>query len=68
MLLNPDGHSINPIDLGTAIGALAGLSPTLIIVRSAYGKTVESVNQMVSTLQFVDGPTSTIRGAGEARA
>ncbi|KAL0568674.1 hypothetical protein V5O48_013306, partial [Marasmius crinis-equi] len=29
-----------------------GLAPTLIIVRAAYGKTIESVNQVVSTLQF----------------
>ncbi|KAL0059390.1 hypothetical protein AAF712_013868 [Marasmius tenuissimus] len=65
MAINPNAHSVTPIDPGPAFGAVGGLAPTLIIVRSGYGKTVESVNQVVSTLQFADGPTSVIRSTGE---
>ncbi|KAK1220468.1 hypothetical protein PQX77_016761 [Marasmius sp. AFHP31] len=32
-----------------------GIAPTLIIVRTAIGKSVESVNQVVSTLRFAEG-------------
>ncbi|KAJ8092864.1 hypothetical protein PM082_023497 [Marasmius tenuissimus] len=66
LFLLPSGHGFAPIDIGAAFEAVGGLAPTLIIVRSAYGKTVESVNQVVSTLQFADGPTSATRSAGEA--
>ncbi|KAL0059383.1 hypothetical protein AAF712_013861 [Marasmius tenuissimus] len=34
---------------------MAGLAPTLIIVRAAHGKSVNSVNQMMSLqMQFAD--------------
>ncbi|KAK1216669.1 hypothetical protein PQX77_020705 [Marasmius sp. AFHP31] len=35
---------------------MAGLAPTLLIVRIAYGKSVDNVEQMISTLQFGDAP------------
>ncbi|KAK1234612.1 hypothetical protein PQX77_002188, partial [Marasmius sp. AFHP31] len=31
------------------------IAPTLIVVRIAYGQSVDSVQQMVSTLQFAQG-------------
>ncbi|KAK1216672.1 hypothetical protein PQX77_020685 [Marasmius sp. AFHP31] len=34
---------------------MSGLAPTLIIVRAADGRTVDNVNQMVSSLHFADG-------------
>ncbi|KAK1221511.1 hypothetical protein PQX77_015630 [Marasmius sp. AFHP31] len=33
---------------------MAGLAPTLLIVRIAYGKSVDNAQQMISTLQFGD--------------
>ncbi|KAL0576498.1 hypothetical protein V5O48_005473 [Marasmius crinis-equi] len=34
---------------------MSGLAPTLIIVRVAHGQTVDSVDQMVSSLRVVGG-------------
>ncbi|KAK1225750.1 hypothetical protein PQX77_011293 [Marasmius sp. AFHP31] len=34
---------------------MAAIAPTLIVIRIAYGQAVESVQPMVSTLQFVEG-------------
>ncbi|KAJ8085606.1 hypothetical protein PM082_004424 [Marasmius tenuissimus] len=50
---NQPTHII-PINLGVISTLMAGLGPTLIIVRVAYGKATESVQQVVSTLQFAD--------------
>ncbi|KAK1221016.1 hypothetical protein PQX77_016179 [Marasmius sp. AFHP31] len=54
---------------------MSGLAPTLIIVRVAYGKSVESVQQMMSihfaerTSHQATGPTAGIsRGTAEIRA
>ncbi|KAF9264557.1 hypothetical protein L218DRAFT_228168 [Marasmius fiardii PR-910] len=47
-----DSAGLFPIDLSPLAGLMAGLAPTLIIVRVAYGKSVDSVQQMVSTLQI----------------
>ncbi|KAK1219520.1 hypothetical protein PQX77_017753 [Marasmius sp. AFHP31] len=51
VVLDPDetGTSTSPIDLTSVAYLMAGLAPTLIIVRVAYGKSVDSVQQMVST-------------------
>ncbi|KAK1217512.1 hypothetical protein PQX77_019827 [Marasmius sp. AFHP31] len=37
---------------------MAGIAQTLIVVRIAYGQAVESVQQMISTLQFIEGGNS----------
>ncbi|KAL0065764.1 hypothetical protein AAF712_007248 [Marasmius tenuissimus] len=34
---------------------MSGLAPTLVIVRVAYRKSVDSVQQMMTTLQFAEG-------------
>ncbi|KAK1221862.1 hypothetical protein PQX77_015311 [Marasmius sp. AFHP31] len=34
---------------------MAGIAPTIIITRIAYGQAVESIQQMVSTVQFAEG-------------
>ncbi|KAF9269336.1 hypothetical protein L218DRAFT_953902 [Marasmius fiardii PR-910] len=53
--LNSDGRGEVPFGLETIVMLISGIAPTLIIVRVAYGKTVDSVHQMVSTLHFADG-------------
>ncbi|KAF9254668.1 hypothetical protein L218DRAFT_885797, partial [Marasmius fiardii PR-910] len=45
--VDPDAHGLIPFDFGP----VTGLAPTLIIVRVAYGKSVNNVQQMV-TLQL----------------
>ncbi|KAK1224367.1 hypothetical protein PQX77_012728 [Marasmius sp. AFHP31] len=48
MILDPGSQGIIPIDLGSIALLMAGLAPTLIIVRVAYRKSVDSVQQVVS--------------------
>ncbi|KAK7032485.1 hypothetical protein VNI00_013053 [Paramarasmius palmivorus] len=47
---------ILPIDLYPVVWQAAGIAPTLIIVRAGSGKSVETVDQVVSTLHFADAP------------
>ncbi|KAK1230633.1 hypothetical protein PQX77_006263 [Marasmius sp. AFHP31] len=54
MTIDPEAHGLMPIDLSVLSSQMAGLAPTLIIVRVAYNKSVESVQQMLSTLEFTD--------------
>ncbi|KAJ8087396.1 hypothetical protein PM082_006226 [Marasmius tenuissimus] len=44
--------TIIPISISPLIWQSAGLAPTLIFVRARSGKSVDSVQQMVSTMQF----------------
>ncbi|KAI3605484.1 hypothetical protein WG66_005970 [Moniliophthora roreri] len=44
-----------PVDLFPVVYQTAGIAPTLIIVRAASGRAIESVDQAVSTLRFGDG-------------
>ncbi|KAK7059219.1 hypothetical protein VNI00_001846, partial [Paramarasmius palmivorus] len=56
---DPRQESIVPVELMPVVYQAAGIAPTLIIVRVGLGKTVESVNQMVSTLHFADNSPNT---------
>ncbi|KAK1219997.1 hypothetical protein PQX77_017259 [Marasmius sp. AFHP31] len=56
MTLDPQGGGLIPVDLSMLSTQLSGLAPTLIIVRVAYNKSVNSVDQMTSTLRFAEGP------------
>ncbi|KAG7086091.1 hypothetical protein E1B28_003606 [Marasmius oreades] len=55
---DPDDHGGSvPIDLGVVVSTMSGIAPTLIIVRFAYGLTVDGPGNFVqtgrvSTLQF----------------
>ncbi|KAL0580845.1 hypothetical protein V5O48_001137 [Marasmius crinis-equi] len=49
--LDPDGRGTVPVDLTMISTQMSGIAPTLIIVRAAYNKTAESVDQVVSTWQ-----------------
>ncbi|KAK7038783.1 hypothetical protein VNI00_010669 [Paramarasmius palmivorus] len=51
-ILDPGGIGNMPVDLFPVVYQTAGIAPTLIIVRAATGKAIESVNQEVSTLRF----------------
>ncbi|KAF9265044.1 hypothetical protein L218DRAFT_957714 [Marasmius fiardii PR-910] len=53
LAVDPDAHGFIPFDFGPVTVLMSGLAPTLIIVRVAYGKSVNSVQQMVS-LQWAD--------------
>ncbi|KAF9264508.1 hypothetical protein L218DRAFT_224995 [Marasmius fiardii PR-910] len=53
---DPDSTGIAPFDFAVVSTLMSGLAPTLIIVRVSYGKSVNSVQQMVSTLHFADVP------------
>ncbi|KAJ8077867.1 hypothetical protein PM082_002308 [Marasmius tenuissimus] len=48
IVLDPDSHGTVPIHAASISTLMAGLAPTLVIVRVAYGKSVESVQQMAS--------------------
>ncbi|ESK80982.1 hypothetical protein Moror_7629 [Moniliophthora roreri MCA 2997] len=60
LLGDPDGQGFNPFQLFLITYQVAGIAPTLIIIRAARGKTVEhtSMNQVVSSLHFADGAAS----------
>ncbi|KAJ8079608.1 hypothetical protein PM082_011195 [Marasmius tenuissimus] len=47
---------------------MSGLAPTLIIVRAAGGKSVDNVNQMVSSLHFADGDVTQERSQTRPRS
>ncbi|KAK1223924.1 hypothetical protein PQX77_013203 [Marasmius sp. AFHP31] len=66
VVLDPDSHGTVPVDLSVISVLLSGLAPTLIIVRVAYGKSVESVQQMVS-IQFAERDLHQGPGAGTLR-
>ncbi|KAK1223918.1 hypothetical protein PQX77_013197 [Marasmius sp. AFHP31] len=55
-VLDPRNEGLVPVDLGPIATLMSGLAPTLIIVRVAYGKPVESVQQMMS-LRFAENGT-----------
>ncbi|KAJ8077807.1 hypothetical protein PM082_002241 [Marasmius tenuissimus] len=48
LIIDRQAHGIIPVDLTVVSTLMSGLAPTLIIVRVAYGKSVDSVHQMVS--------------------
>ncbi|KAL0058239.1 hypothetical protein AAF712_015088 [Marasmius tenuissimus] len=48
MLSNPATQGIFPVDLSAIAYLMAGLAPTLVIVRVAHGKSVDSVQQVMS--------------------
>ncbi|ESK87371.1 hypothetical protein Moror_11705 [Moniliophthora roreri MCA 2997] len=57
LLSNPDTTGTISFSLLIVTYQVAGIAPTLIIIRAAGGKTVEhtSINQIVSSLHFADG-------------
>ncbi|KAK1228272.1 hypothetical protein PQX77_008687 [Marasmius sp. AFHP31] len=48
-------HGLVPFDPIIVVVPMSGLAPTLVIVRVAYRKSVDSVQQMMTTVQFAEG-------------
>ncbi|ESK85683.1 hypothetical protein Moror_9910 [Moniliophthora roreri MCA 2997] len=61
-LADPDGTGLLPFSLSVVLYQVAGIAPTLIIIRAVSGKTVEhtSTNQAMSSVHFAEsaGPGS----------
>ncbi|KAJ8085728.1 hypothetical protein PM082_004546 [Marasmius tenuissimus] len=55
LITDPKHNGIIPFDSSVIAIQMAAIAPTPIIVQIAYGQAVESVQQMVSTLQFAEG-------------
>ncbi|KAK1234609.1 hypothetical protein PQX77_002185 [Marasmius sp. AFHP31] len=55
LVTDPKSTGLAPFDLCVISLPLAAIAPTIIVVRIAYGQSVDSVQQMVSTLQFTQG-------------
>ncbi|KAG7092919.1 hypothetical protein E1B28_009224 [Marasmius oreades] len=56
--LDSTEHGLIPVDLTVFSALMSGIAPTLIIVRAAYGKTVETIEQgqAVSGMIFAEPP------------
>ncbi|KAK1217926.1 hypothetical protein PQX77_019401 [Marasmius sp. AFHP31] len=67
LIVDPNSSGTIPIDLNVVASLMSGLAPTLIIVRVAYGKSVESVQQMVS-IHFAENETRLGPSTGGIRA
>ncbi|ESK84566.1 hypothetical protein Moror_6089 [Moniliophthora roreri MCA 2997] len=61
-LVDPDSHGLTPFSFAVIAYQVAGIAPTLIIIRAARGKTIEhtSMNVVLSSLHFTNnaGPGS----------
>ncbi|KAJ8075747.1 hypothetical protein PM082_021377 [Marasmius tenuissimus] len=55
---DPNSEGLFPFDFNVISVQMAGIAQSLMVVRIAYGQSVDSVQQMVSTLQFVEGVNS----------
>ncbi|KAK1230384.1 hypothetical protein PQX77_006529 [Marasmius sp. AFHP31] len=51
-ILDPRNIGVMPIDLSGATILMSGLAPTLIFVRVAYGKSVDSVQQQMMSIHL----------------
>ncbi|KAK1228016.1 hypothetical protein PQX77_008958 [Marasmius sp. AFHP31] len=74
--VDPQSRGIVPIDFSVISALVSGFAPTLIVVRVAYGKSVDSVQQVMS-IHFaeqsshpISGPTATgvLRGTVDIRS
>ncbi|KAK1229644.1 hypothetical protein PQX77_007280 [Marasmius sp. AFHP31] len=55
LMLDPETRGKVPVSLEPISNLMAGLAPTLIIVRVAYGKSVDSVQQVITrTIHFAE--------------
>ncbi|KAK1218580.1 hypothetical protein PQX77_018728 [Marasmius sp. AFHP31] len=55
LVTDPGRNGLVPFDFTVISTQMIGIAPTVMIVRIAYGQAVESVQQMVSTLQIAEG-------------
>ncbi|EEB99056.1 hypothetical protein MPER_01327, partial [Moniliophthora perniciosa FA553] len=54
LILGPSGTDVSPVNLFPITYQVAGIGPTLIIVRAQSGKAVKSVNQMGFNFDYAD--------------
>ncbi|KAK1220891.1 hypothetical protein PQX77_016312 [Marasmius sp. AFHP31] len=54
LVTDSENKGVAPFDSGTISVHMAAIAPTLIVLRIAYGQSVDSVQQMVSTVQFAE--------------
>ncbi|KAK1224583.1 hypothetical protein PQX77_012513 [Marasmius sp. AFHP31] len=67
LTLDPDARGVIPVDLTFVAILMSGLAPTLIIVRVADKKSVDSVQQMVS-MHFAERDTQQATGTSAIQA
>ncbi|KAK1226134.1 hypothetical protein PQX77_010894 [Marasmius sp. AFHP31] len=58
LVMDPENRGNAPFDSSAISIHMGAIAPTLIVLRIAYGQSMDSVQQMVSTLQFADGGNS----------
>ncbi|KAK1220888.1 hypothetical protein PQX77_016309 [Marasmius sp. AFHP31] len=58
LVTDPENRGVAPFDTGAISFHMAAIAPTLIVLRIACGQSVDSVQQMVSTVQFAEGGNS----------
>ncbi|KAK1217562.1 hypothetical protein PQX77_019791, partial [Marasmius sp. AFHP31] len=63
-ILDPDAKGIVPIGLSSATILMSGLAPTLIFVRVAYGKSVDSVQQQMMSIHLSEEASQQRTGLG----
>ncbi|KAK1223235.1 hypothetical protein PQX77_013899 [Marasmius sp. AFHP31] len=55
LITDPHNKGLIPLDFSVINVQMASIAQTVIIIRIAYGQAIESVQQVVSTLQFAEG-------------
>ncbi|KAG7092834.1 hypothetical protein E1B28_009149 [Marasmius oreades] len=63
-VLNPGLRGEISLNFGIVVTLMSGIAPTLIIVRAAYGKSVDTVHQMSTMLHFADAIPEPNNSAG----
>uniref|UniRef100_A0A0W0G952 Uncharacterized protein n=1 Tax=Moniliophthora roreri TaxID=221103 RepID=A0A0W0G952_MONRR len=62
---DPDFKQSTPIDFSGVVYQIAGIAPTLVVARARAGKSIESVDRAISTLQFAT--RQDIENSGQSR-
>ncbi|KAJ8085725.1 hypothetical protein PM082_004543 [Marasmius tenuissimus] len=55
LITDPEAKGLGSFNFGVVSVQMAGIAQTVMIVRIAYGRAVESIQQTVSTLRFDEG-------------
>ncbi|KAL0573709.1 hypothetical protein V5O48_008253 [Marasmius crinis-equi] len=67
---DPNDQGLSPFDFDVIAQLMTAIAPTMMIVRIAYGKSVESVEQVMTSLRFAEAAAngSQQRSAGAPQA
>ncbi|KAG7086946.1 hypothetical protein E1B28_002863 [Marasmius oreades] len=66
MVLDHQSTGTVPFDLSVVTILMSGLAPTMVFARVAYGKSVNSIQQTISTFQVASAQASQQTGIGQA--